>query len=83
MVDACDVVRSVTPESRWRFHGRKIGGQLLARLLALADPGRPIPARAEASADPAGRDPGGPGRRAAAFSASGAFGAAGYIDVDL
>jgi len=36
------------------WQGRGIGGQILARLLALADPGRPIPASTEASADRTG-----------------------------
>jgi len=36
------------------FQGRGIIGQPLARLLALADPKRPIPASTEASADLAG-----------------------------
>lgn len=54
--DACDVVRSVTPGSQWRFRWRGVIGQPLPRLLALADPERPIPASTEASADPAGGD---------------------------
>jgi len=64
------------------FPGRGIGGQPLPRLLAPADPGRPIPASTEASADPAGGDLVvlADGRR---LLACGAFGAAGYIDVDL
>jgi hypothetical protein len=40
--DACDVVRSVTPGSQWRFRWRGVIGQPLPLLLALAGPMRPI-----------------------------------------
>ncbi len=48
------------------FQGREICGQIFARLIALADPERPIPASTGASAD-----------RAGGFSACRTFGAAG------
>jgi hypothetical protein len=41
--------RSCTPASGRRFQGRGIGDRLLARLLATAEPGQPIPASTGAS----------------------------------
>jgi hypothetical protein len=80
--DACDPIPILHALSRTAFPGRGIGGQFLPRLLALADPGRPIPVGTRASADPAGRylvvlaD----GRR---YPACWAFGAARRIDINL
>jgi len=52
--DAGDPTPILHARFRTTFPGRGIGGQLLARLLDLADPERPIPASTEASADLAG-----------------------------
>ena len=55
--DAGDVTPILHALFRMAFQGRGIVGQPLSRLLRPADPGRPIPARAEASADRAGGCP--------------------------
>ncbi len=62
-----DDARDLTTDPARPFFGRRFVGAgsaavLLARLLAIADPERPIPARTEASADRAGGGVGGPGR---------------------
>jgi hypothetical protein len=54
LLDACDATPILHALFRTAFLGREIDGRLLARLPALADPERPIPASTEAGADRAG-----------------------------